>query len=405
MRKLLTKNFFYIITGLFLVIAVVGAFDSQANLFVSKIAKKNISFLALVSEVKLIMASIKGIQIPFISGSSDEINTALGKAQNYLLLTNITVFLQLLLLGVSKSWLVKIGMITCFFLNIIQKSNRFYPKLLILVLALNPGFSIYSVMVEQLSKEASIDFGNEYLQELKMQVQGIKEEKAKMMQEHAQQINRINNEEKGIVFLKKLKEDVSYDIKKGVESIKGDYAKIRLLYHEAGHTMVKKLFTFCTMILFYLLLLPIGYVLFIYYLSTSLFKTHSGNSTMQDVQNPLETSKSLLTKASNSIKAVKQEFPNEMEQIEKEAFEVKSNINDQVEGFRKEMAEGTSDLVKKVVDYVGGKEQLAVDQDHQPLNNSATDLKKGKQETHDIAIENAVEPTSTGGEKSFSLPL
>ena len=126
-------------------------------------------------------------------------------------------------------------------------------------LALSPGLSIYSVAVQQISQEASIDFGDKYLKKLEASVDAVKSEKTELMKQHASDITKINNGQKGIHILKKFREDVSYDFKKTKLDVKGAHANIRLLFKGGGHEITSKVYGFCSMILFTMIILPFGY--------------------------------------------------------------------------------------------------------------------------------------------------
>jgi hypothetical protein len=131
---------------------------------------------------------------------------------------------------------------------------------------------LYAVVVQELSQEASIDFGGKYLEKLKASVISIKSEKSELMKQHAADLTKIDNGEKRIHILKKFRENISYDLKKEKSSIKGAYANIRILIHEGAHEMTAKTVGFCTMIIFTMMVLPIGYSLLIYLLFKHLFK-------------------------------------------------------------------------------------------------------------------------------------
>ncbi len=279
----LSKKLPLIITVILIGLSLFSVFEERALFFVSDVYKKNVSFLALTTEIKLVMAGLSSMNIPFIAGYTSDLNVTIEKVQEFLLLTNVISFLQVILISISKSWILKIITLVLFGLCFLKKTKVISSKILLLSLALNPGLILFSVGVQQLSQEASIDYGGKYLEKLKASVHAGKLENAKLMKQHASDLAKIHNGQKGIQILNEFKEAISYDFKKVKSDIKGANANIRLLIHEGGHELTTKLFGFGSMIIFNMVILPIGYVLLIYILFNSLFKTKE----MELAENPL----------------------------------------------------------------------------------------------------------------------
>jgi len=249
-----------------------GVFEERALNFVSGVYQNNLSFLALITQVKLVLSGISSIKIPFIDGATGDVQASIAKIKEFLLFTDVITFLQVLLISISKSWILKGTTVVLFILTFVPPTKVFCAKVLLLSLALNPGLILYTVIVQEIAQEASIDFGDKYLQQLKTSVKAVKAEKGALMQQHALELTKINNGEKGMHLLKKLSEDISYDFKKTTASIKGTSANIRILIHEGAHEMTSKIVGFCTMIIFTMIVLPLGYLLLIYLLFKHLFR-------------------------------------------------------------------------------------------------------------------------------------
>lgn len=249
-----------------------GIVEGRAFDFIKSVQEKNIGFLALIAEIKLVFAGLGSLNVPFISGHSSGLQDSLNKVEDYLLFTNIVSFLQLLLITTSKSWMLKVALVGLFALSIIKQTKRHAKRFLLLGLALGPGLQLFVVGVQELSTHSSIDFGEKYMANLKEKVDKVKEEKSALMAEHTKNLTQTNNGHKGLAPLRKLKDDVSYDFKRLGNGIDGDYKEIRLLISSAGNEMTTKIFGFCSMVLFCLLLLPSGYSLIIYILFNSMFK-------------------------------------------------------------------------------------------------------------------------------------
>lgn len=278
---------FHVIVGLLVLTAAAGLFEEQAYAFVKHISERNLAFIGAVAELKLVLSGI-GDFVPFLKEHSGAVTDTFGKAEDYLLRVEVISLIQLMLLGVSKSWLIKGALLALFLLSIFGKSKSLSTKLLILGLTINPGLQLFSVTMEHLSKTAAIDYGDAYVTKLQDQLTELKAEKAKISQEHAKHLTKINNGKKGLVFLKKLKEDISYDVKKATTSIKGDYTHLRLLIHDGGKELLKKISIFCSMVLFSMLIMPIGYSLIVYTVYKSVV-TPTMRVRLQEVEDKLES--------------------------------------------------------------------------------------------------------------------
>lgn len=325
------KTSIWINLGLLALIAlsVLGIFEEQAFAFLTEIAKKNSGFLLAVSEVNMVVSGISSIDLPFVSGTTTALETSLNKVQTYLLLTDTLSFLQVMLVSISKSWIFKALLIGLFILTLLEKKYNFFKKLLIIALALSPGLSIYTVAMNKVSQTASIDYGDKYLDELKETVQKVREENTLLNQQHEKNLTQIENGNKGgIEVLRKFREDVSYDLKKTDNSIKGDFKEIRTLIKSTGHEMTVKISRFCTMILFSLLILPICYSLIIYMLFKTFFShlilAHDigvqYRSAEHKVPASVKGSKSLLQKLSQIFIAIRTELKNSEERLEHSVY-------------------------------------------------------------------------------------
>jgi hypothetical protein len=265
----------YITLGL--TIALIGlslfnVFEKSAHEFATDVLNKNLSFLAAIEEIKLIFGGLSSLQVPFLSGHSEIISNSINKPEKLLLNTSIISAVQVMILSISKGWIIKSFIVILFALTLIDRIEKHAKKFLFLALALSPGLSIFTIIVKEVSHASAIDFGSKYLIELKQTVNGIRKEKNQLMVEHEQAVVRIENGERGIKFFKKLKEDISYDFKKTKAEVHGTYSHIRLLIHDAGYELTSKIYSFCSMVIFSMLLLPIGYVIILFILYGTLFQ-------------------------------------------------------------------------------------------------------------------------------------
>lgn len=358
-----TRTLTTFIILILIIISLLGFFEERAFKFISKVMEKNVSFLSLVSEIKLILTGLSTINIPFLSGHSVAINDSLSKIQNYLIITNAITYIQILLIAISKSLIFKLFMVTVFILTFFHKSKQHAIKLLIILLAFSPGLSFYTVVIQKVSQEVSIDFGEAYILKLNNTVDAVKSENAKLMIEHSKAITKINNGQKGIVPLKKFAEDISYDFKKVENKISGDYKEMRILIHTAAKEMTAKLYNFGSMLLFCFLIMPIGYAFLIYILFNSLFKDvrleAALNNLASDTKIPsiakMESEpkvKAFFIKIRNIGKAIKYEFSKAKHNIEQSgelghAKEKIQNMEDNISNSIKNKLHQEEDTIKK----------------------------------------------------------
>jgi hypothetical protein len=257
----------------FIILSIIGIFDRKALEYLEKAAQQNVEFLSVVAGVQLVVDGISSMDIPFISGNSEGIENTLGKVETYLLITDALVFIQVLVVTLTKSLMFKIMLVVLFALSLFEKKQSwFLSKILVLSLALSPGLSMYTMCMHKMTSEVSVSYGVNYLEQLKKSTQTIKQENAQLMKEHMEAESQADDGKKRADLWQKLKSDVHYDVEKAGNYLKGDYKEIQTLIKTAGHDMVANISRFCTMVLFSFLLLPLGYALIVYVLFNSLFK-------------------------------------------------------------------------------------------------------------------------------------
>ncbi len=269
--KTLVKYKFQIIAILPIIIALLGYFDHSSFVFVKSINEKNLVFLGLLADVKLVLAGLHDVKIPFISGGAEELSNSFNSTEKYLLVANTISLFQLMLLLISKSIYVKLILVLFFVLSFLKPTKVLFTKLLVIAIVLNPGLSLFTKSVELVSQEAKFDFGSKYALELKDKVSYLKAEQAQLMKEHEQALTQIEKGKRDIEFFRKLKQDVSYDFKELKVHIEGDYLYIRELLQSGGEEMLTKLLNFVVMVFFALFFLPMVYAFMVYIVYKHLF--------------------------------------------------------------------------------------------------------------------------------------
>ena len=351
------------------IIAITGVLEKNSLSYIKDISEKNLGFLGLVLEIKLILSGITDF-VPFLKEHNGTLSESLEKAEHYLLVVNVVSLVQLMLLELSKVWLFKVVLAVLFLATFLKPSKNLSTKFLILFLAVSPGLQIFSVTMHQISKTSSIDYGEQYLTELKSSVKKMQTEKAQIMQEHEKKMTEIDNGKKGIRLFKKLKEDISYDLKKAKTTIKGDFSEIRILVRDGGKEIIRKLFIFCTMVLFSLLIVPIGYAIIVYVIYKSIitveFKAQVKSieekldeelieKPKAKIQKVIQKPKDLIDKASAKLKGVEEEVEEKEdvvnstidateEKVKSEKQSVEGKINDEETSVKSKVQKTEKDV-------------------------------------------------------------
>jgi hypothetical protein len=372
------STIFYVsIVSVLLGISIYGLFENSATQFINGVLANNLEFLAAVEEVKLIMAGIHSINLPFVSGHSGTILSSLNKAESFLLVTNVITFLQVMIISLSKSWILKGILVVLFGLSFVKKLKKITTKFLLIGLALSPGLSMYTVAVKELSTRSSIDYGDKYLTELRLTVAKAKSDKAELMQEHAKQLVEINNGEKAISPLRKFVESVAFDVKKVKTEIRGSYAGIRLLLHDAGYEMTSKLIGFGSMVLFSLLILPIGYALLMYLLYRYLFRDTTLNKLLVQLSTQAAALPSIIPTTKPSI-AVEETTSTPAPQSETEPIQNKitNEFEEVVSKIHGSAIDHTSTVKNDFIAFLDNEKKQYNDKIEQLKNSFSTELAK-----------------------------
>ncbi len=329
---------FHLVTGLFLVLALLGTFQHQALAFAEDVLTKNIKFTAFISELRLILAGISKIDIPFVAGHTNNLVETLEKAQDRLLQSDGIIFVQVMLLSISKSVVVK-GILVLLFIGTFIKSMRaIASRLLVLGLAITPGLAIFTLFVYTLAGASKIDFGHAYLSKLEASVNKVRSEKAKLMEAHIQQQKDTDGGKKKH-GLKRLTQDVAYDFKKAALGVRGDFSELRLLISEAGHSILSKVVNFGNMIIFCFLILPFGYVVILFTLYKSLFGATGFPLEPKNIENELKSKgRGFWKRFIAGLRAMGKELKSDIEKVEHE-----------------EVFSGVENKVKQEISFVGNE--------------------------------------------------
>ncbi len=261
----------FVIAGIALM--CLTSLEMQAYQFLYLEDKRSLGILLTVAEVKQILNAISDMNIAFIHGATTDIVKALDKAQQFLIASSFITSLQLLVIKLSQYIWIKIIAVILLAGTFFARSKQLCSKVLILVLALNPGVVLFTIGVEKISNEIHHEeMDNGLYQRLSKMSANLKREHAELMQQHAAQMRKDDKEGGIFGWFHKIWDDVSYDYKYAKESVEGDLKEFRTILKAGGKTVFKDALLYFTNLFLIMVLLPFGYALGIYYLARHLFK-------------------------------------------------------------------------------------------------------------------------------------
>jgi hypothetical protein len=155
------------VAGAVLLIVVVATdmLYSPGHSFLLKTSGTAMANLGGVAALK-IAAGFTGV----LEGLSD----ILDKIMNFMLLSNLMILLQVMLLELSRSLLVKVLVVACLAAMFVPalRSRILLRKLLIVLLVVNPGLALYLTGVGLLSRSAAVEMGGRITRELNIAAGG-----------------------------------------------------------------------------------------------------------------------------------------------------------------------------------------------------------------------------------------
>jgi len=236
-----------------------AAESSRAMQFAAQVSKNNAEILEAVMEIKLVLAVVEDLNITLLSGPAGEFMTMLGRIENLLILSSTASLVEVLMLQLSKSH-VFFGLAV--FLLLGSFSKQYGPNCkhwLLIILAISPGLTIYSVASHRISEKLRPDFSTSLHLQLTQIASEMKLEKKKLYQLHQQKLHKIAKTNKFIGFFEKVKEDVSYTVSKDFDSLDGDYKTIKEVL-KSGPALIKETISFCAHLFLFNIIMPLGYL-------------------------------------------------------------------------------------------------------------------------------------------------
>jgi len=177
-------------------ISLWGGLDTASVTFIQLAINSNLASLEKVSVLKILLAIIDSSHIPFLSGSSDNFNSILGKVEQYLAISGGMLMLQLIVAKISSTIIVKCIPLLLSLWFFMRKNTVLPLRILVISLIITPGLSIYSNGIQLITQAASMNVNTSVNDKLTFIESEIQKEKNKLDQRLRLKENKWNKKEK-----------------------------------------------------------------------------------------------------------------------------------------------------------------------------------------------------------------
>lgn len=272
--RLFVRPAFHVPALIFVLMAVFGLFERQAYAFISDVDRNSLEIMAFIIEIKQVLMSVGDIKIPFMQGSFTEAASSFDKLESHLMWSAIVINVQLLLATLSKSVLIKFSTVALFLASMVKTSNQLPIKLLIILLAINPGLTLYSFTIQYLTVDGVSNFDDGLHESLNVISKKLRQEQSQLLSQHKLEIENIEDSKSHFKFIKRIASDIAYDVKSVGKKVEGDYQELRAILNLGAKTLAKDVIAYLAKSFFYMLLLPFGYLMLIYMVYQNLVSSH-----------------------------------------------------------------------------------------------------------------------------------
>ncbi|MCK8521434.1 hypothetical protein M0D21_07640 [Aquimarina sp. D1M17] len=286
LRNLIQKDKIWtiIITLLLVILGFTSIPSKPAIDFLSDVNSDMMLGLGIALELKSIATSIDHSNIPLVGGLATELEDIFTKIINYLTFANIVIGIQTILTNMGKSLLFKI--LPLIFLAGIfwKKYSLLAIRLLIIMLLINPGLSIYVNGIHYVSKSMELTLGSDlqlHLASIKNKYEEKKEHlKTKQESRKQKQLEKAKKKgHKDISIFKKAEdavvdkvEDIGVDVGEG-------FSETFEVLKEGKKELMKLMINMVSNLVVLFLILPLLYFYFMSFLLKKFFH-FSGLSTI-----------------------------------------------------------------------------------------------------------------------------
>lgn len=143
-----------------------GVLEKKAIDFVVSTEETSLTSLGLATEFMIESKALESTKVPLLSGSFGGISEVFSKGIKWISHTSLILAIQILVLTITKTLVVKIIAAVLWVGVFIPKIRSICFKLLVIFILLNPGLPLFAVITESFAKEASINLGDDLKTEL-----------------------------------------------------------------------------------------------------------------------------------------------------------------------------------------------------------------------------------------------
>lgn len=166
MTQLKNNILFYALSVILIAFMFFNPFAKGLESYLEGIITSVSLSLGLLSELKFAASAASSERVPFISGISASTAQSLTEAIQYLSWSDIFISIQLILINLSKSALIKVLAIGALLGSLIAKYRDLSLRILVILLLINPGLPAYVSCVKYLALESKLVDGDNLTKEL-----------------------------------------------------------------------------------------------------------------------------------------------------------------------------------------------------------------------------------------------
>ena len=250
-----------------------------AESYLMSVSEETLSSLLLISELKIAAASGASTKVPLIAGSFQGVSELLDQGVEYLGWANALIGIQLVLLALSQSIVLKVLIILAIIVLFFEKMKKVGLQLLVLFLLVNPVLTVYVIGIKYIAKEVNIDLGTGLNADLKkVQTNYLakkKTQEAKMADHKASQLAKAKEKGKDkISIVNKVEDAVIGTAQKFGDEVDMVFTDTLDVLKGAINKLLQACLNLLTHILVLFLVLPLLYFYAARLIIQSLFSTN-----------------------------------------------------------------------------------------------------------------------------------
>lgn len=254
-----SRLIFPVVAMFFVLFSYSTGLESNAFSYLQKIEKRNIAMLSDLAEINMVLSELDSLNIALISGKLNSINHTIDKAEKTVFLAAISSFSQRMLVQFSKNHYISGITILFILLTFFHNTSALAKKLVVLLILVSPGLSLYSIGVHHLSTYTEDALGGSLPAKLDSISRDLSAEKSKLLQARDSEDQKAAHEDRFNRFLSHIRADATYEIEKFGDDIKEEYVAIRTILRMGGHTILDDLLAYTTHSILFMVFSPLIY--------------------------------------------------------------------------------------------------------------------------------------------------